>query len=300
MAGRTLMESQLETGAPDHAGILRCPHCHGSLQRLGRTLRCVHGHSFDIARRGYVNLLPSAHRHSKDPGDNREMILARRRFLDGGFFDPIADAVTGAVAAALVNADGEAKRSVLDAGAGEGYYLARLRPSLSSPTTALYGVDISRHAVQFATHRSKEATWLVASIVDLPVTSASVDVILSVFSPLAPVEFQRVLRPTGTLIIVAPGPRHLYSLRQHLYPEVFLHESEQFLATLATAFAPVSESLLRYEIELPTRQHVSDLLTMTPFGWNVDQARREAAEAGAPLRTAVEVIIRHLRPLPAP
>lgn len=294
------MESQPVAGAPAEAGILRCPHCHAPLQRFGRTLRCAHGHSFDIARQGYVNLLPSAHRHSKDPGDNREMILARRRFLDGGFFDPIADAVSRAVAAALMNADGEAKRSVLDAGAGEGYYLARLHTPPSPPPTALYGVDISRHAVQFATHRSKEVTWLVASIVDLPVASASVDVILSVFAPFAPVEFQRVLRPTGTLIIVAPGPRHLYGLRQQLYPEVLLHDSDQILATLATAFAPLSESPLRYEIGLPTRQHVSDLLTMTPFGWNVDQARREAAEAGAPLRTAVEVVIRHLRPLPAP
>lgn len=284
--------------------ILRCPYCHKALQRQERTYRCPSGHSFDIARQGYANLLSSAQRRSKDPGDNRDMILARRRFLDSGFYAPIADAINGAVTAALSGATERPAPNLLDAGAGEGYYLARLDAALASPPVAprpaLYGVDISRHGMQYATHRSKAITWLVASLVDLPLASASVDVVLSVFAPLAPEEFRRVLRPDGTLVVVGPGPYHLYALRQQLYAEVTPHEPEQLLPTLASSFTPLSERWIGYELTLTTGEQIGDLLTMTPFGWNIDQARRAAVEATAPLRMAVDVAVRLFRPVAEP
>ena len=34
---------------------LRCPHCALPLQRVEQSLRCGGGHSFDIARQGYVS-----------------------------------------------------------------------------------------------------------------------------------------------------------------------------------------------------------------------------------------------------
>ncbi len=284
--------------------ILRCPYCREALQRQERAYRCPSGHSFDIARQGYVNLLPAAQRRSKDPGDNRDMILARRRFLESGFYAPISDAINGVVAAALSGAPHRPARNVLDAGAGEGYYLARLGAALTSlpvaPLPALYGVDISRHGMQYATHRSKAITWLVASVVDLPVASASLDVVLSVFAPFAPAEFRRVLRPDGALVVVGPGPHHLYALRQQIYAEVTPHEPEQFLPTLAPSFTPLSERRLGYELTVTTGEQIGDLLTMTPFGWNIDQARRAAVEATAPLRTAVDVAIRLFRPIAGP
>jgi 23S rRNA (guanine745-N1)-methyltransferase len=284
--------------------ILRCPYCRAALQRQERAYRCPSGHSFDIARQGYVNLLPAAQRRSKDPGDNRDMILARRRFLESGFYAPISDAINGVVAAALSGVTDRPARNVLDAGAGEGYYLARLEAAISSPPAAprpaLYGVDISRHGMQYATHRSKAITWLVASVVDLPLASASLDIVLSVFAPLAPAEFGRVLRADGTLVVVGPGPRHLYALRQQLYAEVTPHEPEQLLPTLAPSFSLLSERRLGYELILTTGEQIGDLLTMTPFGWNIDQARRAAAEATAPLRTTVDVAIRLFRPVTEP
>ncbi|HEY8746254.1 MAG TPA: methyltransferase domain-containing protein, partial [Chloroflexota bacterium] len=282
-------------------GVLRCPHCHAGLRRQERAYRCADGHSFDVARQGYVNLLPSSRRHSKDPGDNREMILSRRRFLEGGFYATISKAINGAVLAALPKDRGEERQSILDAGAGEGYYLACLEQSLverlPAPMESLYGVDVSRHAMQYATHRSKAVTWLVASIVDLPVVSSSLDILLSVFAPLAPGEFQRVLRPGGTLVVVGPGPRHLYSLRQLLYADVLPHQADPLLASLMTYFTPRKETELTYPIDLPSAAMIGDLLTMTPFGWNIDAARRAQAEATAPLRTTVDVHISVFEPL---
>ena len=281
-------------------GVLRCPHCHAGLRRQERTYSCANGHSYDIARQGYVNLLPSSRRHSKDPGDNREMILSRRRFLEGGFYSALANEINSTVLTALSHALQGDRSHILDAGAGEGYYLAYLHSALTARTPAsapdLYGVDVSRHAMQYATHRSKAMHWLVASIVGLPLVSSSLDIILSIFAPLAPMEFQRVLRPGGLLIVVGPGPRHLYSLRQLLYPEVLPHQADQILANLAPHFTLRTETELTYDIDLPSAAMIGDLLTMTPFGWNIDAARRSHTEATAPLRTTVDACIRVFEP----
>lgn len=40
--------------------MLRCPNCHAELKREGKAFRCRNGHSFDVARQGYVNLLVNA------------------------------------------------------------------------------------------------------------------------------------------------------------------------------------------------------------------------------------------------
>ena len=285
-------------------GILRCPHCPAALQRLARVYRCANGHAFDIARQGYVNLLTPSRRHSKDPGDNLEMVLARRRVLESGLYAPIAARVDDAVLAALPAGHGPDPVSILDAGAGEGYYLAHLMDALAARAPGVsaqcYGLDVSRHGMQYATHRTKAAPWVVARVVDLPVVSASLDVLLSVFAPLAPAEFQRVLRPGGTLIVAAPSAEHLRALREILYPAVRPHRDDSLLRDIAPSFAMVAEVAVRYEVELATPGLVGDLLTMTPFGWNIDQERRRQTERAAPLRTTMDVVIRTFRQASGP
>jgi 23S rRNA (guanine745-N1)-methyltransferase len=286
--------------ALDPAGILVCPYCRSALRPLERTLRCERGHSFDVTRQGYVNLLAPSRRHAKDPGDNRAMIVARRRFLDGGLYDQIADRVNDTVTAKLPSPARPDHTTILDAGAGEGFYLARLSTHLQGERIpaypALYGVDVSKHGMQYATHRTKAVTWLVASIVDLPIAGASIDLILSAFAPLAPAEFQRVLRPTGTLVVVEPGPEHLIAVRERLYATVLSKPPDPVHPSLLRHFALRSSSRLTYGIVLPAPTTVSDLLTMTPFGWNVDAATRLRVEGAAPLPTEVDVFVRVYAP----
>ena len=64
---------------------LACPLDGLPLQSTGTAWRCASGHSFDIASQGYTNLLPVQHKRSRDPGDSKEMVAARRRFLTAGF-----------------------------------------------------------------------------------------------------------------------------------------------------------------------------------------------------------------------
>ena len=57
---------------------LICPICGNELHKEEKTCRCVMGHSFDIARQGYVNLLTVQQKHSLNPADTPEQVLSRR------------------------------------------------------------------------------------------------------------------------------------------------------------------------------------------------------------------------------
>ena len=78
---------------------LFCPICGKPLRKTDRALVCEDRHSFDIARQGYVNLLPVQQKHSKNPGDTREQVLSRRAFLEAGYYAPICDALIDAAKA---------------------------------------------------------------------------------------------------------------------------------------------------------------------------------------------------------
>src|SRR3954452_3278553 len=102
------------------AVTLICPvrHCGAALERRGRSLVCPQGHSFDLARSGYCNLLQPQDRRSKNPGDSRAAVEGRRRLLDAGY--------GAALLAALQEEIGLSPGAVLDVGCGEGYYLGSL------------------------------------------------------------------------------------------------------------------------------------------------------------------------------
>lgn len=170
----------------------RCPVCRDGLQREESTWRCGAGHSYDVAREGYVNLLVTHQRRKREPGDSAEMVRARRAFLDGGWYSPLRDALTEAVAAG----DGDA---VLDVGCGEGYY--------SREWPRVWAVDIAKAAVRAAARRGRPGLeYAVASAYDLPVLDGSVGTAVSVFAPVVSTEVRRVLAPGRLLVTATPGP----------------------------------------------------------------------------------------------
>ena len=146
---------------------LACPLDGAPLQRDASTWRCAAGHCFDIASQGYANLLPVQQKRSRDPGDSKEMVAARQRFLNAGFYEPIAAATRRA---ALAELPATALASCLDAGCGEGYYLRQLAAAASAggQALALLGLDISKWAVLAAARQDKRANWVVGSNAKLP------------------------------------------------------------------------------------------------------------------------------------
>ena len=170
------------------AEYLRCPICQGSLAEQGKSLVCERNHSFDVARQGYVNLLPPQMKHSKNPGDTRDMVAARRAFLKLGHYEPIGEKV----AELTVPLVGE-RPNVLDAGCGEGYYLGILRQHI--PRGDFIGVDISKDAVRYGAGQDKATRWITASVAHLPIADETMDLVTSMFALTVPEEFCRVLKP---------------------------------------------------------------------------------------------------------
>jgi 23S rRNA (guanine745-N1)-methyltransferase len=277
--------------------ILQCPVCRNPLLNSADGYQCSNNHTFDAAREGYVNVLLSHKKNSKEPGDSKEMIRSRRRFLDLGLYDRVSDGINEAVAGNLPGAGEEQAFNILDAGCGEGFYLKRFKEFLAKrPGTRVsvqyYGVDISKFAVRQAAKRDRTTDWFVASIIDLPFAQSSLDMVLNVFSPAVLPEFSRVLRETGGLLIVSPGPRHLNGLREIIYPNAREHAPSTISEEAKQLFTLSAETRINYQIELTDSPAIMDLLAMTPYFWNIDLKTKARVEALDRLALDVDVEIR--------
>ncbi|MVB12217.1 23S rRNA (guanine(745)-N(1))-methyltransferase [Caprobacter fermentans] len=241
-------------------GIFACPVCGATLRREETAYRCPQGHSYDLAKEGYVYLLPPNRKHSADPGDSREMVAARRRFLEAGHYAPFSDCLNRLAEDSLP----QGRPVILDAGCGEGYYAGRLREHLLKRGAApeQYGLDISKSAVRAAAKKYRGIMFAVGSIFGIPALSASADVLTDVFAPIVPREYARVLRPGGVLILAVPSQRHLYGLKEILYDEPYENEYRE---TEYPGFAFLRRVPVRGNITLNGAREIGDLFAMTPY-----------------------------------
>lgn len=236
-----------------------CPVCGEALTREETGYTCGAGHRFDLAREGYVNLLPANRRHSKAPGDDAQMVQARSRFLDGGWYEPLRDALCRLLAA--YTAPGT---RLLDVGCGEGYYTAVLGRLVTERGGAVAGLDISKPAVKRAARRFPGGEFAVASVYHLPLADGAVDAVTDCFSPLAAEEFCRVLKPGGVFLYVVPGPRHLWEMKEILYDKPYENpeKRECYSGFVYHEVAPVE-----YRFTLTDPQDILALFHMTPYAW---------------------------------
>ena len=271
---------------------LACPLDGAPLQRQGGSLRCPDGHCFDLAAQGYVNLLPVQNKRSRDPGDSKEMVAARRRFLEAGHYKPIADAVAQAV---LADAVPGRTLTCLDAGCGEGYYLRQLAAAGDTLPLALLGLDISKWAVQAAAKRDPHTTWVVGSNAGLPVLPATLDRVLCMFGFPVYTEFARVLRRGGELLQVDAGPDHLRELREVIYPT--LKPERPAARQMPPGFEPLGTDTLRFQIHVDGASPIADLLAMTPHLYRATAEGRARAAALTALTMTVDVRLARYRRL---
>jgi 23S rRNA (guanine745-N1)-methyltransferase len=181
--------------------MLLCPvrGCRLPLVRDDRRLLCGRAHSFDVARSGYINLLQPQDRRSKQPGDTKAAVLARRRLHDLGVTGPLLRGIAGIVAA-------QPSDVVLDAGCGDGF--------------DAHGVDISTYAADAAARRfppGDRLEWIVANADRfVPYADRSFSIVLSITARMNAAEFRRVLRDDGRLLVALPSPEDLAELRSHM------------------------------------------------------------------------------------
>ncbi|GAB2900253.1 methyltransferase domain-containing protein [Uliginosibacterium flavum] len=269
---------------------LACPLDGEPLHRVGASFVCASGHCFDVASQGYTNLLPVQKKRSLDPGDSKEMVAARRRFLNAGHYAPIAAAVARAT---LADLPAVAVTTCLDAGCGEGYYLRQLAAAAEreGQTLALLGLDISKWAVLAAAKQDKLPTWVVGSNAALPVLPGTLDRVLCMFGFPVYAEFARVLAPGGLLLQVDSGSDHLRELREIIYPS--LKPPREPDASSPEGFARGKTECVQYSIEIAGVEPIADLLAMTPHLYRASAEGRARAAALTEITLTVDVRLTH-------
>lgn len=249
----------------------RCPVCSDELCKKEKVMLCPNGHSFDIAAKGYVNLLLNNSSGAKRHGDDRLMINARRDFLSKGFYEPLREAVYGFVGDGFPNGG-----TLLDAGCGECWYTSYFKRRLdeSGLSPEVLGVDISKFALEKA-QKNCGVERAVASIFKLPVADESCDALVNIFAPACPEEFYRVLKSGGRLIKAIPLERHLWELKAAVYDEPY--ENEVPPAELE-GFTLEDSRDVAYEFSLESNRDITDLFNMTPYCYKTSQSDREKLE----------------------
>lgn len=266
---------------------LACPHCGAALSAVDATLCCESGHSFDVARQGYVSLLAQgAH---TDTADTSAMVEARDAFLGVGYYEPIAEAVADALGSAL---GADASGCVVDIGAGTGYYLARVLDGM--PRLVGLALDTSKPALRRAA-RAHERIGAVACDVwaGLPVRDGGLAAALDVFAPRNAAEIHRTLAPGGTLVVVTPAPGHLRELVEALgLLTVDERKDERLTASLGGHFDCMAQTRVRYALALD-RSALAALVGMGPSAYHIEAATVTAriAELSDSFKTAVDVVV---------
>ena len=251
-----------------------CPKCRGRLNVFDGYVKCPEGHSYDRARAGYYNLLLS--NSGQNHGDNREMILARRDFLDTGAYAPLRERIAELVDECLFS-----NGTILDVGCGEGYYTDAIARKLleSGKSAEIYGFDISRDAVTSASKRNKAFNLAVASAYKIPVADGDFDVLINMFSPFSLEETLRALRRGGKFIMAIPAEEHLYELKAAIYDTPYKNTVAD---TALEGFELILDEPLRFTVDLRSRDAVASLFKMTPYAYRTrptDAARIEALES---------------------
>lgn len=246
---------------------LRCPLCRQPLLLNLQGLACENCHQFDRAKEGYFNLLPVQNKHSREPGDAKEQLQARRQFLQAGFFDSLEQRLQ-----ALIPNE---TQTLLDIGCGEGYFTHSFADVL--PNAHVYGIDIAKAGIRLAAKSAIDKNrnvFAVASSFDLPFADQSLDVVTRIYAPSKDAELWRVIKPDGLLVIVAPAENHLIGLRQRIYTEVHPHEAPQVPA----GFDLVTRERLSTGMEIKDKALCQALLSMTPFAWRLSSGLRQQIE----------------------
>ena len=301
-----------------------CPLCQSPLQPAADTWRCdgsLHpkqtSHPFDVARQGYVNLLPVQQKKSKAPGDSQQSIDARKRFLNAGHYQPLNDLICQTMAALLTAqkvslSQKDKPVNWLDIGCGEGYYTQAMA---QTGMDVLIAADISKPAVVELAKTSKALgrLWyqpvkddsatevikaaaiypLVTSAAHLPLRVHSMTGISSIFSPILPEAFNEVLSDAGYLIIAKPDIGHLATMREALFDDVREHDSDKFLQELAPYFQILQTHHISSSLSL-SAEDLADLMTMTPYAYRARGEKRQellAEVTAKPFKTEAKFVI---------
>lgn len=270
-----------------------CPLCKTPLIKESNSYYCENKHSYDIASEGYVHLILSNQMNSKNPGDSKEMVLARESFLSRGYYFSLKDALCKEIKSLSNNFN---MPNILDCGCGEGYYTNEIYKYLieQDKIVNMAGIDISKIAIRKAAKKAKntELNFAVASVYHLPVEDNKIDVLINIFSPLCIEEYQRVVKNGGYMIYVVPAKNHLWELKEVLYDKPYQNEEAEIEYD---GFKYIDVIEMRDKIKLNNSQDIKNLFSMTPYLWRTPKEGIEKLDNLNELNTKIEFNIHIFR-----
>ncbi|WP_255377279.1 putative RNA methyltransferase [Listeria sp. ILCC797] len=275
-----MMKSKLEQRAERISAAVdafRCPICASPCHFVRPlTLKCGTGHAFDVAKPGYLFLLPHGVKTKYEQG----LFEARKRLIETGFFDGLTAQIVP-----LINRFNKAEIQMVDAGSGEGSHLAHLLAQSEKKVRA-FGFDIAKEGVRQAARDYGEAIWAVADLANMPLQTGQTDVILNILSPASYQEFARILTDDGILIKVMPETNYLTELRAFFYEEN-TYSNERVHERFKETFTILHEERITYERKL-NRVELTDLMEMTPLGWHITEEKKAALLQKTPQKITVD------------
>ncbi len=246
--------------------MIICPICKEKLIKEGRTYKCSKNHSFDLSKSGHVNLLLDNQKHSKMPGDDKDMVLSRKHFLEKNYYKGISDKLNEIILKNIPE-NSDKKINILDIGCGEGYYTGNLKNFLDKNNiqNEIIGIDISKEAVISASKSHKGINWIVASATNIPVCDESLDFIICMFAKIIPEEKMRTLKKGGKLIIVSTGENHLLQMKEVVYENV----RKDFYSPIEDLkiFKYLETINCTYKTFIRENESIKNLFNMTPYRW---------------------------------
>ena len=248
-------------------GILICPVCGNELSRDENRLCCKNGHSFDIAKEGYVNLLTGSKSGNKT-GDSKESARARHEFLQKGYFSFLKDEISKKL-----------NGTVLDICCGEGYY--------DDYSGELYGFDLSKEMARLAAKRKNGGHYFVANLKAIPIKSESIDTAIHIFAPFNDGEFARVLKSGGRLYSVVPAPDHLFELKKLIYDTPYFNDENYPDGKNLRLILTQKISLT---VNIP-REDLKTLFSMTPYFYRTSEKDKEKINSVDSLKTTLAFTI---------
>jgi len=263
--------------------IIKCPVCNEVMSEKENLLLCVNNHSFDRAKQGYYNVLITNSSSEKIKGDSAEMLKARQKLFSNGYYEVVSDEINNTVRNYI-----KEHMIILDIGSGVGYYLDRLENSQTSKNS-YYGVDLSKDATKISSTLNKNIQYVVGTNNKLPFIDNSIDIMISVFSPIYLEECKRVLKNDGVLIVVHPNQNHLIQMKKVIYDDIILKEENR--NELDPKFFSIVESKdVKYDVEIDN-ENIKNLLMMTPHFWTSTLKGKERLYSLKELNVSIDIKI---------
>ena len=249
--------------------VLVCPVCGGALLRTERQYTCPAGHSFDVAKEGYVNLLCTSKSADK-MGDRKESAAARHAFLERGYYGCLKEALTPLL-----------HGNVLDICCGEGYYD-------SVPADgALYGFDLSKTMVRLAAKRKNGGQYFVANLARMPVAEGSIDTALHLFAPFHDRAFARVLAPGGRMYSVTTVAHHLLQIKETVYDRPYPNDE---IVPKSPLLEMERQFRVAQEVQIPAPD-LQTLFAMTPYYYRTAPTLRQRLDAIEQLPVTLDFLV---------